>query len=84
MAENLYGVVEWGVLWVLCPSCHPTISVKVLKEIQSTDLQMVPGSHTSCHKGHYSFTWLKDAVTYVCTYVHMYLHRMCHRNQLIA
>jgi len=26
-----------GFLWARCPSCHPTNSVKALKETQSTD-----------------------------------------------
>jgi len=41
--ENLWGLVEWVFLWAWCPSCHPTISVKALKETQSTNCNQWPG-----------------------------------------
>jgi len=36
-------LVEWGFFWAGCPSCHPTISIKALKETQSTSCNQCPG-----------------------------------------
>jgi len=33
--ENLWGLVEHCSIWVRCPSCHPAISLEVLKGIKS-------------------------------------------------
>jgi len=35
--ENLWEQVAQVFLQARCPSCHPTISIKALKETQSTD-----------------------------------------------
>jgi len=29
-------VAAWALLWAGCPSCHPAVSVRALKETQST------------------------------------------------
>ena len=43
LVENLWRLVEQCVLLVGWPSCHPTISVKVLDETQSINANQRPG-----------------------------------------
>jgi len=40
-------LVEWGLLPAECPSCHPSISVKLLNGTQSTDPNHSPGFNLS-------------------------------------
>jgi len=43
LENNLWGLAEWDFSEDGYPTCHPIISVKVLKETQSTNPNQWPG-----------------------------------------